>query len=69
MELGVNENDISTTGQASGSSTTHVDRLPKLRVYRDYFEKRFIADTESYFTNEAAEFIAANSVTEYMKKV
>ncbi|VDK86282.1 unnamed protein product [Litomosoides sigmodontis] len=69
VELGVNENDISTAGQVSSSSTTHVDRLPKLRVYRDYFEKRFIADTESYFTNEAAEFIASNSVTEYMKKV
>ncbi|KAL4002018.1 Cullin family protein [Acanthocheilonema viteae] len=69
VELGVNENDISTAGQAASSSTTHVDRLPKLRVYRDYFEKRFIADTESYFANEAAEFIAANSVTEYMKKV
>lgn len=68
MELGVNENDTNT-GQATSSSTTHVDRLPKLRVYRDYFEKRFIADTESYFANEATEFIAANSVTEYMKKV
>ncbi|EJW84073.1 Cullin-1 [Wuchereria bancrofti] len=69
VELGVNENDASTAGQATSSSATHVDRLPKLRVYRDYFEKRFIADTENYFTNEAAEFIAANSVTEYMKKV
>uniref|UniRef100_A0A2K6WKP1 CULLIN_2 domain-containing protein n=1 Tax=Onchocerca volvulus TaxID=6282 RepID=A0A2K6WKP1_ONCVO len=67
VELGVNESDTSA-GQAS-SSANHVDRLPKLRVYRDYFEKRFIADTESYFANEAAEFIAANSVTEYMKKV
>ncbi|KAM3724794.1 Cullin-1 [Dirofilaria immitis] len=68
VELGVNESDTST-GQVTNSSATHLDRLPKLRVYRDYFEKRFIADTESYFANEAAEFIAANSVTEYMKKV
>lgn len=69
VELGVNENGSTASGPTTSSSLTHVDRLPKLRVYRDYFEKRFIADTENYFAKEAAEFIAANPVTEYMKKV
>uniref|UniRef100_A0A8R1U234 CULLIN_2 domain-containing protein n=1 Tax=Onchocerca volvulus TaxID=6282 RepID=A0A8R1U234_ONCVO len=56
-------------GEETSLAANDVDCLSKLRVYRDYFEKRFIADTESYFANEAAEFIAANPVTEYMKKV
>ncbi|VDO77588.1 unnamed protein product [Onchocerca flexuosa] len=48
---------------------TNSSANPKLSVYRDCFEKHFIADTESYFANEAAEFIVANSIIEYMKKV
>ncbi|VDN02502.1 unnamed protein product [Thelazia callipaeda] len=68
VELGVNEND-SNIGSVMSTSVAHVDRLPKLRVYRDHFEKRFIIETETYFANEAAEFIATNSVTDYMKKV
>ncbi len=44
-------------------------KAPKLRVYRDHFERRFLEDTEQYFAQEAAEFIQSNPVTEYMKKV
>uniref|UniRef100_A0A915APJ3 Cullin protein neddylation domain-containing protein n=2 Tax=Parascaris univalens TaxID=6257 RepID=A0A915APJ3_PARUN len=69
VELGVNETDSSIVAGPSSGSTPHSDRSPKLRVYREYFEKRFLEDTEAYFAHEAAEFIQANPVTEYMKKV
>ncbi|VDM42540.1 unnamed protein product [Toxocara canis] len=69
VELGVNETDVSVIAGTSSGSTAHSDRSPKLRVYREYFEKRFLEDTEAYFAHEAAEFIQANPVTEYMKKV
>ncbi|VDN31886.1 unnamed protein product [Gongylonema pulchrum] len=68
VELGVNETDTSTTASSS-PAVPQVDRLPKLRVYREHFEKHFIAETESYYATEAADFIATNPVTEYMKKV
>eukprot|EP01112_Ceratiomyxa_fruticulosa_P003138 TRINITY_DN1351_c0_g4_i1.p1 TRINITY_DN1351_c0_g4~~TRINITY_DN1351_c0_g4_i1.p1 ORF type:complete len:768 (+),score=165.40 TRINITY_DN1351_c0_g4_i1:391-2694(+) len=40
-----------------------------LQVYKDFFEVDFLAATEGYYTSESAEFIANNSVADYMKKV
>ena len=39
-----------------------------LDVYRFHFEKPFIAATTKYYDEESAQFIAQNSVVEYMKK-
>ncbi|KAM0789674.1 hypothetical protein ACM66B_006536 [Microbotryomycetes sp. NB124-2] len=39
-----------------------------LEVYRDAFEKPFLAATEIFYKAESEQFIAVNSVTEYMKK-
>lgn len=39
-----------------------------LEVYRVYFEKPFIAATRVYYENESRQFVAENSVVEYMKK-
>ncbi|ETI27909.1 hypothetical protein G647_00358 [Cladophialophora carrionii CBS 160.54] len=39
-----------------------------LDVYRQYFERPFIAATKDYYTNESRRFVAENSVVEYMKK-
>lgn len=53
VSLGLDEND-------STKST--------LEVYRFYFEKPFIAATRTYYDNESRQFVAENSVVEYMKK-
>ena len=39
-----------------------------LDVYRYYFEKPFLDATKTYYANESAQFVAENSVVEYMKK-
>lgn len=39
-----------------------------LDVYRYHFEKPFLAATKAYYQKESAQFVAENSVVEYMKK-
>lgn len=39
-----------------------------LEVYRSAFEAPFITATETYYKAESEQFLAGNSVTEYMKK-
>lgn len=39
-----------------------------LDVYRFHFEKPFLAATKAYYEMESAQFVAENSVVEYMKK-
>ncbi len=39
-----------------------------LDVYRFHFEKPFLDATSRYYENESAQFVAENSVVEYMKK-
>jgi len=39
-----------------------------LDVYRFHFEKPFLEATSKYYENESAQFVAENSVVEYMKK-
>ena len=64
VELGVNEG---SDGGASGVGREA--KGAKLRVYRENFEKIFLEDTDSFYSKEAEEFVAANPVTEYMRKV
>ena len=54
VSLGLDEND-------STKST--------LEVYRFYFEKPFLDATTLYYQTESKQFVAENSVVEYMKKV
>ena len=53
VSLGLDEND-------SSKST--------LEVYRYHFERPFIEATRAYYQSESAQFVAENSVVEYMKK-
>ncbi|KAL2813696.1 Cullin [Aspergillus granulosus] len=39
-----------------------------LDVYRSFFEKPFLAATRTYYEEESRQFVAENSVVEYMKK-
>jgi cullin 1 len=39
-----------------------------LDVYKEYFEKPFLTATTDYYRNESKQFLAENSVVEYMKK-
>lgn len=39
-----------------------------LDVYRFYFERPFLEATKKYYARESAQFVAENSVVEYMKK-
>ncbi|KAL8867075.1 MAG: hypothetical protein Q9174_005897 [Haloplaca sp. 1 TL-2023] len=39
-----------------------------LDVYRFHFEKPFLAATKTYYEKESSQFVAQNSVVEYMKK-
>lgn len=54
VSLGLDEND-------STKST--------LDVYRQFFEMPFLAATSQYYQIESKQFVAENSVVEYMKKV
>ncbi|KAJ5091551.1 cullin-1 [Penicillium alfredii] len=53
VSLGLDEND-------STKST--------LEVYRQYFQRPFISATKVYYEHESRQFVAENSVVEYMKK-
>jgi cullin 1 len=39
-----------------------------LDVYKEFFEKPFLEATSQYYDNESKQFLAENSVVEYMKK-
>jgi hypothetical protein len=40
-----------------------------MKIYTDYFENEFIAETENFYERESEAFVSANPITEYMRKV
>jgi len=65
IELGFDEHRDYT----HGTPTVPNDATPgRLSVYKDKFEREFLIATEEYYTREAANFLAENSGTEYIKK-
>lgn len=53
MSLGLDESDAQRSN---------------LDVYNESFQEHFIAATQAYYKAESAEFVANNSVSDYMKK-
>ncbi|KAE9970893.1 hypothetical protein EG328_005992 [Venturia inaequalis] len=41
---------------------------PTLDVYKEFFEKPYLEATDAYYSRESKQFLADNSVVEYMKK-
>ena len=56
VELGVKPEATQAKGQ-------------NLSIYRDFFERNFLRDTECFYVTESSCFLENNPVTEYMKKV
>ena len=56
VELGVKPDSLQVKGQ-------------NLSIYRDFFESKFLCDTEYFYVTESSSFLENNPVTEYMKKV
>ena len=54
MALGIDESDCSKGN---------------LDMYKHYFERPFLQETKRYYKKESDQFLAYNSVVEYMKKV
>uniref|UniRef100_A0A1I7ZVI1 CULLIN_2 domain-containing protein n=1 Tax=Steinernema glaseri TaxID=37863 RepID=A0A1I7ZVI1_9BILA len=76
VELGLNEGQIQEQSTVplptfqnfpNGGGTQDVQN--RLKVYRDRFENKLIAETTDYYRSEAEAFIQSNTLTEYMKKV
>lgn len=56
IEMGININDPYSLN-------------PNLYLYKDAFEKEFLADTEVFYSTESASIIRKNPVSEFMKKI
>ncbi|CAJ0957719.1 unnamed protein product, partial [Mesorhabditis belari] len=60
VDLGIDED---------ASCTSRTVEKSDLKFYRQKFEKRFLGETENYYTTEADDFLQQNPFTEYMKKI
>lgn len=59
VELGFDEDEMDNKDQ----------KKQKLSVYRDHFEKKFLAETAAFYKHESESFLNSNTVSEYMKHV
>ena len=64
VELGLNDDD--TVNPAVGGAREA--KGGRLFVYREYFEEKFLKDTEAYYLKESTAYIKDYNITEYMNK-
>ncbi|CAJ0957504.1 unnamed protein product, partial [Mesorhabditis belari] len=62
VDLGIDEDGSYSTGHT-------FEKPVDLKFYQQRFEKRFLGETENYYTTEAEAFRRQNPFTEYMKKI
>ncbi|CAF0864931.1 unnamed protein product [Rotaria sordida] len=62
--IGFNEADID-----SRNSRTTLSLSSSLAIYKDYFEKEFLQETQQYYEFESKNFLENNSFNTYIKKV
>ncbi len=58
-----------TLGCSQGTINYNQMDTSSLTIYKEFFEKQFLQDTEQFYLLEAANFLSHNSVTEYLRKV
>ena len=68
VELGLNEDELPATNCGVSVVSAPMPSRGRLCVYREYFERKFLEETEAFYSCESNEFIQQHSVCEYMKK-
>ena len=67
VELGVNDEENVAPVHAPVMNQAEKNK-GRLSVYREYFERKFLEETEAFYARESNEFVQKHSVCEYMKK-
>ncbi|CAF2718458.1 unnamed protein product [Rotaria sp. Silwood2] len=60
--------DLAFEENLFASHNSHEITWPTLKIYKDYFEIQFLQETKEFYCHEAANFLAHNAITEYLKK-
>lgn len=69
VELGLNEDDAPPAHPQLVAANVPINpSRGRLSVYREFFERKFLEETEAFYAGESNEFIQRHSVCEYMKK-
>lgn len=68
VELGLNDDENPPSAHTPVNGQAAAGRGGRLSVYREFFERRFLEETEAFYSRESNEFIQMHSVCEYMKK-
>lgn len=65
VELGINEEENLNNIVAG---IPQIKTGGRMSVYREYFEEKFLKDTEAFYLKESTEYLKKYNITEYMNK-